>query len=307
MNIVPTESPARLNPSRPIPWGPRLELRPVFAGVLALTGAMLATGLVASPAHGVPPANDQITSATRITAIPSTFQQDTTEATGSRADGDCVGGRSVWYRYRSSTTKTARFTTIGTDFDSMLTVFKGPRDAKQLIRCNDDDVSRWEATQVRLLAGTTYWIAVSSCCSHGATSGGHAELRVYRPTTPQIDADPVSAQSGGISGRLYVGVALSCATPSTYELYVAASQRQGTMVANGEGGAYGTCLPGESSTVRVRIDPATQLAFNPGSQVLLDVNAFAYDGFSGVDVQDTATLPVTDDPTARVAGSRQGA
>ena len=81
--------------------------------VAVLATALGLTALVASPAEAAPPANDDIANATRISTLPATFTLDTSEATGTRDDGRCVGGASVWFRFRPATDTTLRLNTVG--------------------------------------------------------------------------------------------------------------------------------------------------------------------------------------------------
>jgi hypothetical protein len=105
------------------------------------------------PAYAAPPANDDIAGAVPVTAVPFVAEVDTSEASAVRSDGECVGGGSVWYRYRPTATARLRAVTVGSDYDTVLAVFQGPRDARRLVACNDDAVDLDSALEMRFQAG----------------------------------------------------------------------------------------------------------------------------------------------------------
>lgn len=277
------------------------------AGVVATFAAQLAILGLTAPAHAAPPVNDDIASATPISTIPATFTQDTTEATATREDGRCVGGRSIWYRYRPATSTTVRLTTFGSDYDTLLAVFAGTRNNRELIKCADDDLGLNEAVRLRAEAGTRYWIVVSSCCRRSSPLGGVAQLNVFRGAPPPGGEIAITtAESGGVSGRLIVSGTAHCDTQSVFAVWVIASQRVGANVASGDGGSFEQpCWPGQENTWRVRIDSFTGWAFQPGSPVMVNAEWWISDGFRSVGGTLEASPTVTDDPAARHSGSRR--
>src|SRR5262245_16929646 len=112
----------------------RLVLAATVLGVLAGTMAALPTTAAAT----VAPANDSIRHASVISDLPASFSQSTRGATAGRYDGRCVQGASVWYRFTPERTVTGRVVTIGSNYDTVLAVFRGPRADRTLLRCNDD-------------------------------------------------------------------------------------------------------------------------------------------------------------------------
>jgi len=86
---------------------------------------------------------------------------------------------------------------------------------------------------VRFKANTTYFIAVSSCCSTNAGYGGNAVLRLYIPQAFTSSASVVSAQAGDVSGRAFVTGTFRCSNPGYITLNIFISQRVGPLVARG--------------------------------------------------------------------------
>ena len=250
-----------------------------------LAAAFLFTMALEVPALAAPPANDAITSATPLGAPPARFVVDTRQATASSTDGSCVNGRSVWFRTRPTVTNTVRLSTLGSDYDTVMAVFRGPRTNRTRIACVDDsfDNTPTEARQVRLVAGNTYWIAVSACCTRTAP-GGRLVLNTFRPTAAGVTTNITSVKTGAISGRLLVRGTARCTTPSELVLSLTASQRvaAGANVARGEGSAIGICRP-VASTWTVTVDSQTGWAFQPGP-ISMTLAGFVFDGFDRAQV-----------------------
>jgi hypothetical protein len=265
-----------------------------------LAAALLIIVALEVPALAAPPSNDMITSATPLGAPPQTFHQDTGEATASRGDGNCVSGSSVWFRTRRVTTRTFRLSTLGSDYDTVLAVFRGPRTNRTLIRCVDDSFEEnfAEATQVRFVAGNTYWVAVSACCGR-STAGGHMVLNTFPPVATDASVTVDSVQTGRISGRLLLGGTVHCSTPSEFEIDLGASQRvaSGDNVAAGEGFLSGIC-GSEDSTWTASIDSASGWAFQTGT-VAVNLTGFVSDGLSFARIApQSENFNVIDNPDA---------
>jgi hypothetical protein len=251
------------------------------------------------PALAAPPTNDAITSATGLGTPPKNFVIDTQEATASSSDGGCVFGRSVWFKTHPGTTRTVRLSTLGSDYDTVLAVFRGPRTDRTRIACVNDsfDINPSEARQVRFVAGKTYWVAVSACCSRTA-HGGQLVLNTFLPTPAGVETTIESVESGAISGRLLIHGTAQCTTPSELELDVSASQRVGggTNVASGEG--FGDVICGaDESPWTAKVDSQTGWAFQPTGKTSVTVDSFVYDGFDFTEGEPlSGNFDVTDDP-----------
>src|SRR6266446_5720337 len=134
----------------------------------------LPTFKVVAPA----PANDNFASAINITSTTFADTKDSSGATTQTNDpvpasvSGCVptgSGQSntIWYKVVPTGTGTANIDTIGSSYDSVLSVWSGTsQTALTAVACNDDInpgiVTVSQLTNVTLNAGTTYFIMVSS-------------------------------------------------------------------------------------------------------------------------------------------------
>jgi hypothetical protein len=262
-------------------------------------GVLLVSAAVALPAYAAPPPNDSITSPTVVRAIPARIAQDTSQATADRTDGDCVRGSSVWYRFRPTTTRRLRVVTIGSDFDTILALFRGPRATRTLRQCSDDTSDEFtSAVEERFVAGQTYWIAVSACCNRRAT-GGNSVLTIYPPSPAGATTTIDTVESGGVSGRLFVSGSTVCDTPSVAFPFVFVSQRVGTGVARGGGSAFIAECTTTTTHWTMPLDTETSFAFQPGPISLTYVDQVD-DGFSFFfSDENTTTMTVVDNPVLR--------
>jgi hypothetical protein len=277
----------------------RTALRPRYLAALLVALGSLVTATL--PAHAAPPANDSISTPVSVGTLPRTYVQDTSEATSSPTDGRCVFGSSVWYRYRPTTTARRKLVTIGSDYDTVLALFRGPRNSRTFIKCNDDAADLAAALVHRFEAGRTYWIAVSACCSRAAR-GGNAVLNLYRggaalDYTVSVDA----VASGDVSGRAIVSGSATCSLPAVVHVFVQVSQRVDGHVARGWGdGAVPACdADGESWTAI--IDSETGWAFQPGP-AMVSTWSDATDGFVYLNrAAEPTVVQLTSAPNARQA------
>jgi hypothetical protein len=267
----------------------------------AVFGATLFLGILAPAAQAAPPANDEISNARVITSVPTTVTVNTTNATFNAATDvggyPCMGGHSVWLKFRPTATVKARIITPEADFDAMLGVFRGPANNLTTVACQDDSVVG-PAVEVTFQANTTYFIAVSSCCDETAGTGGSATLRFYLPKVLAV-ADPVtSARAGNVSGRALLGGTVRCTNPGYVDIYVNLSQRVGSLVARGDG-YLGTRCERTKQSWSLSIDSATGNAFRPG-KVSVTMATYGYDGFNEVVTIVTSTMRLGNAPNGRI-------
>jgi hypothetical protein len=294
------------SPRTPVPS--RRRRARAIGTVAATVVALLGVGVGSGPAHAAAPANDDIRHATPIASLPASFTVDTSDATSSAADGRCVGGASVWYRFRPTTTARLALTDLGSDHDTLLAVFTGRRGDRQLLKCRDDSVGFSEAMRLRAAAGTTYWIAVSSCCDRRAP-GGAVELRAAR-SFPRVQGsvEVTGAQAGALSGSLEISGTVTCSSSAVLQLELRARQRVGANVARGYAEDYGftTCTPGAVPTPwHLSVDSDTGWAFQAGTQVVIDGSSNLTNGFFNVVGPVQATPMVTDAPALRAHVGRR--
>jgi hypothetical protein len=270
----------------------RRRVAALAGGVLLGTSAVVAGA--SAGAHAAPPDNDRIRDARTITEIPTRVVQGTQQATSSANDGECVSGASVWYQFRPGTTSIARAVTAGSDFDTVLAVFRGPRTNRTLVACSDDSVGSASAVEVSFEAGARYWIAVSACCGPDG-DGGRSVLSLYRPRVASMTVTRGPVQTGQVSGRLFVRGTIRCNTPSLAEVAVQASQRVGTMVARGSGVVFVPLCDGTARAWSVRVDSDTAVAFQEGV-ASVTVQGFSADGFDTAETEQTANVAVGSNP-----------
>jgi serralysin len=129
-------------------------------------------GLTATGASALPPDNDLFNRAENITAghCDASAEGDNVDATGQPGEPQHLNGtvldfQSVWYKWKSPVTDTVVVDTIGSDYDSILAVYRGRRvGALTRIAADDDggpgDLSSRLTFEAR--RGVTYRIAVDS-------------------------------------------------------------------------------------------------------------------------------------------------
>jgi hypothetical protein len=149
---------------------------PPGGGTTVTTGTVtLPTFVVVAPA----PPNDNFANASNITSTNFTDTVDSSGATPQTNDPapacsqdpqiPFVTGISntIWYKVLPTGSGTANIDTIGSSYDSVLSVWSGTsQTALTAVACNDDIIPtivvQSELTSVPLAAGTTYYIMVSS-------------------------------------------------------------------------------------------------------------------------------------------------
>jgi hypothetical protein len=138
-----------------------MELNRTWVALAAVTTLSLGE----RPAAAAPPPNDAIASATAIDGLPFRASLDTTGATSESDDPVYAGrGSTVWYSFTPRESARVVIDTAGSDYDTMLFVFKGSPGALRQVAWDDDGVS--ENGQSRLLlkaqAGVTYHVMVGA-------------------------------------------------------------------------------------------------------------------------------------------------
>ncbi|HEU0011479.1 MAG TPA: DUF11 domain-containing protein [Verrucomicrobiae bacterium] len=128
--------------------------------VYFLLGLSLAT---LAPAQ---PANDTFDNASTVTGPTGSATGSTLGATKEPGEPDHAGnfgGASIWFSWQAPTNGTATFSTIGSDFDTLLAVYRGTSvSGLSLVAGNDDSgFGLLQSTvQFAARAGTTYKLAV---------------------------------------------------------------------------------------------------------------------------------------------------
>src|SRR5438093_8286358 len=175
----------------------------------AVAVALVAGLVVALPAHATAPNNDNFAAAQAITGTSGSVTGANVEATkeaGEPNHAGTAGGKSVWYSWTAPASGQATINTAGSNFDTLLGVYRGTGvSALTLVGANDDYAGPGGPSQVSFSAtsGTTYMVAVDG---FGGTSGNvNLSWSLTQPVTrPANDvfanAQAIPGTSGTVSG-----------------------------------------------------------------------------------------------------------
>jgi hypothetical protein len=217
------------------------KLRRTALLLLAVPALLL---LAATPAIAQPPANDDFDSATVVPGLPFTDQVNTTEATTAADDPDCFGqGATVWYSFTPTTDLRVDANTLGSDYDTTLSVYTGTPGALTQIACNDDVAGslqsrvRFDAT-----AGETYFFMVGS---FGGGPGGNLTFNLDVAPPPLelgLTIDPTGSvvPSKGVAA---ISGTVTCSQPASVGVEGRMEQRVGRLLINGFFFAFVECTP----------------------------------------------------------------
>ena len=275
------------------PEGARVEGKVVTVRAavrICISGAAAAFMLMtAIPALAAPPENDSIEEAISVDSVPFVHEQDTTDATAS-GPGACGNNSSVFFRFEPTTTGRYQVDTIGSEYDTVVTVFTGRGSSIDLLGCNDDLFGLASGLRFRGEVETSYYIMVSTCCGSGQDGiGGPLMLSVDR-----VDPAPLSAAidiTGGstdpISGDLTVTGTSRCSERSVVFIEAVVRQvRDSLFVARVYVSLGLACAPGLSGRWSAVLEPQTGVVFGTGQASVRYDSRGASDGF-----RDQVTLP----------------
>jgi hypothetical protein len=207
-------------------------------GIAAKTtlGAALVLGLVLvapSPAVAAPPANDDFDNAVAFSAVPFEATQDTTEATVADDDPtDCVGGstNTVWFAVTLAATTEIGVDTIGSDYDTVLSAWTGPRGALNLVACNDDSGGVQSRIAFTAQAGVTYHVLVGT---FPGSPPGNLVLH-GQALPPKVTLAITLDAAGAVSdGAAVIHGTVGCSRPVELTVTGTLRQQQGPRVAVG--------------------------------------------------------------------------
>ena len=262
-----------------------LDLRGRRVRIAALLGAgLLLLPIVPATTLAAAPLNDDIGSPLVVDSFPfSDGPVDTTEATTGATDPSFCFAESydpdratVWYEYTAADDGTFAVDTFGSDYDTTLYVGTGDgAGGIDVIACNDDAMDLQSGVIVDGEAGTTYLIAVGTCCGGDVPGegsqfgGGTLFLNVGEAPPPvefELTLDPVATASA--YGTVTVHGTVSCANANFANVDLGISQAKGRFTRNAFGFAELAC----DGTQRFEI----QLASDDGRFRGGAVQAFAF-------------------------------
>jgi len=136
-----------------------------------------------------------------------------TKETGEPGHGGNAGGASVWYRWQAPSSGAVTFTTVGSNFDTLLGVYTGSSvGALTSIAGNDDDPVLSALTSrvtFNAVSGTTYRIAVDG---YGNASGNLGlNWNLVQTCSYSLSPTTLSVAAGGGTGSLGVTAGTGCA------------------------------------------------------------------------------------------------
>jgi hypothetical protein len=242
---------------------------------------------------GGAPSNDLIGDATAISALPYTDAIDTRHA---QADGprDCAGNRrSVFYRFRPATAMRLQAATLGSNYDTVLSVMRGPLTNLRQIACSDDAFGVQSLTRFRAEAGVRYVFQVASCCGGPGAQGGDLSFSLQAlPLAPLVfDAAATGGTIDAVSGDVTVEGTLDCSNVSGMmiegslrqrrnDLYVARAYVSGAMPCFGPG------------TWTIEAEGSNDISFATG-QARLVFTVSVFDGSHAEVIEDTQVITLS--------------
>jgi lysophospholipase L1-like esterase len=196
----------------------------------------------------LPPANDRLISATRVSSAAAIVQGTTVLAgreTGEPAHGGETASHSVWYRWTAPATDRVRISTCGSAFDTTLGVYTGTDVAALTPVASNDDSGRCgtgSGVAFDAVAGTDYAIAVDGSAT------GDVRLIVNSPANDDFEdaAELTGAAASGTSSTVAAtaqsGEQAHWSSPSGSVWWTWTAPSSGTFAVGTCGSQYDTVL-----------------------------------------------------------------
>jgi hypothetical protein len=245
-----------------------------------------------------PPANDDFSQPTVVSAFPFSVTEDVTNATAAPDDPYCVThNQTVWFAYTPPSNIRLEANTFGSNYDTTLSVYTGTRGALTQVACNDDTGGTVQS-RVRFdaVAGTTYYFMVSSFFP---VSPANLVFNLLQ-APPPFSFVPSVSQFGSVS--LTTGVAtinglVSCTQPGFITVYGQLKETHGGTPLSGFFSAFVPC----NGTTPWTASAQSQLALFHGRSAALFVagkanvagTAFGFDPDTGEFKQVNFSVDVT--------------
>ena len=206
--------------------------------LVAVAGIFLVGILPALTANAVAPDNDLIENATVIGALPFSESLDTTDAHADGPRGDCGNSGSVFYRFKPSADVRVQVDTLGSDYDTMLSLYQGPRSNPRFIKCRDDSFGVQTSMRLTAREGVRYWIVAGRCCGNGRDGGGELLLHVQELPLDDLTVDLLvtGGSIDAISGDVALEGTVECSHPAAVFVGFSLRQLHGDFVAHASDG-----------------------------------------------------------------------
>ena len=161
-----------------------------------------------------PPTNDDFATPIEVTEFPYSHVQNTTRATSAVDDPFCNGSKkTVWYSFTPQTDQRVEFNTYGSDYDTILSVYRGTRGALIQEECNDNaGFERQSRVRFDARGGITYWVMVGT---DYWGMGGRLQLNAL-PAPPPLSVGLTINDAGGVdptTGLASVRGSIICSRP----------------------------------------------------------------------------------------------
>lgn len=240
--------------------------------------------------------NDEVSTAITISTLPYAIQQDATRATASANDPahSCEAGfrdlRTVWFKVTPTFTGALSVNTYGSEYDTVLSVYRGSVSAANEVGCNDDanGATRSSATNVTVTAGQTYYIEVSEYDDFSGGNGGLMVLNVSGAnaasaftnddsgTATRISSLPSTTTVNTLAATINANDPVHSCTgrsDSATAWFVYTAGYTGTLVVNAQGSDYYTVLSAYSGTPSASTELACSANWtvSPRSQITIPV------------------------------------
>ncbi len=137
-------------------------------GGVGIDNGDYSSGEVYTITDTAPPSNDDFDYPEVLSALSYTHNLPTNYATVAGDDPDLTscgltgtGVATVWYQYTPTSDTAISIDTSGTDYNTYIAVWTGPRGDLTLVACNDDfDNTEQSSLAIQVSAGTTYYIEI---------------------------------------------------------------------------------------------------------------------------------------------------
>jgi hypothetical protein len=202
------------------------------------------TGRVSQSAFAQAPSNDDISGALWL-GFPDSHATSTLEATTGPGDEfGCSYGPSVWYGFTGPGTD-VEVNTIGSDFDTVLTVVADYGSGLQTLSCSDDYYGFQSRVVFFAESGVTYYFLAQG---YGGASG-NLTINTSEPPPPpppptpftfELAIDP-TASVVAKSGVVTLAGTVTCSTSGYVAIYIDAKQKAGRIHIQGGGYTEAYC------------------------------------------------------------------
>jgi hypothetical protein len=190
-----------------------------------------------------PPANDDFAMPTLIPSNPARYTQDVTNATTAADDPWCWGNaQSVWYAFTAPANMLLEANTLGSGYDTSLSVYTGSRGALSQMVCNDDAGNSLQSrVRIEATAGTTYYFMVASRFFPVPAANLVFNLQ---PAPPPFSFNPTIAQFGSVkssTGAVTLSGSVHCTQPAYVTISGQLKQKRGGTTITGYWSTFVPC------------------------------------------------------------------